>query len=281
MKKRVAAVILLAALILSGCAANRPPQETEASALRVSFIDVGKGDCILLEKDGAFVLIDAGYADTAKDVCAFLSERGVRTLDAMIITHYDKDHVGGASAVLEAFPVRQLYLPGYEGASKHYRSLMKTVIEQSLPYRQVTEDVSLELAGVDMTIYASDVAYVPAGEKEANDNDVSLVVAAKYKKDSYLFAGDLEKAGIKAYLAKDHGAFDVVKMPHHGGYEKNTIDFIKSVGPRIAVITDSGEEPGDSETFLLLDAARAQVYSTGTMGTFTITGTGEGKYAVS
>ncbi len=283
MKKRiVAALLALALLLTASCAAGNHPAEGEprGSELRVSFIDVGKGDCILIEKDGVFALIDAGYAKTADDVTAFLTERGVETLDAVIVTHYDKDHVGGASAVMQAFPVKQLYLPGYTGSGKHYTALMKTAVEQSLAYRQVTEDVSFTLAGVGFTIYASGVAYVPAGEKEANDNDVSLVISAAYGADSYLFAGDIEKDGIDGFLTKEPGRFDVVKMPHHGGCEKNTADFLGSVQPKIAVITDSADDPAEDKTLDLLARADAAVYRTAVRGTVTVIGTGAGTYTV-
>ena len=285
MKKRALTAALLAALflLLTGCAAARqgdPPQGPEPGEMRVTFFDVGKGDCILLEKDGAFLLIDAGYAETAPEVTAFLRERGVASLDAVIVTHYDKDHAGGVPAVLQAVPAERLYLPGYEGG-KQYQTLIKTVLEQDLPYRQVTEDVSFALAGAEITICASDVAYVPAGEKEANDNDVSLVISAVYGSDSYLFAGDLEKEGIASYLTKDRGRFDVVKMPHHGDKKKNTGDFITDVSPKIAVITDSAEEPAEDGTLSLLTKAGAKVFRTSVQGTVTVTGTGVGRYKVS
>lgn len=282
MKRLFAVLTALAALcaLLAGCAKTEQGTQNAAAEMRVTFLDVGKGDCILIEQNGAFALIDAGYADTAEDVIAFLREQGVETLEAMIVTHYDKDHVGGASAVARAFPVKQLYLPGYEGSSKHYTALMTAVAEQEIPCQQVTEDVSFTLAEIGFTVFASDVEYVSGGEKEANDNDVSLVVSATYGKDSYLFAGDIEKPGISAYLAAGHGTFDVLKMPHHGGEEKNTDDFLADVQPEIAVITDSADEPADEETLTLLSAAGAKTYRTSQSGAVTVVSCGEGTYRV-
>ncbi|MBQ6119319.1 MAG: MBL fold metallo-hydrolase, partial [Clostridia bacterium] len=216
-----------------------------------------------------------------EDVLACLRARGVPRLDALVITHYDKDHVGGAAAVVNAVPVKQVYLPGYEGHSKYYTALMKALVENDLPYRQVKEDVSFALSGVSIAVYASAVEYVYDGTKEGNDNNVSLVIAASYGQDSYLFAGDLEKAGISAYLEAGRGAFDVVKMPHHGSKKKNTDDFIADVQPKIAVITDSAADPAEAETLELLADAGADVYRTGQLGTVVITSTGRGTYSVS
>ena len=284
MKKLCAVLSALLALaaLLTGCEKKQPETaEEEGAPLRVTFFDVGKGDCILLEQDGAFMMIDAGYDETSGDVIAFLEEQGATALEALIITHYDKDHVGGAAAVVNAVPVKQVYLPGYEGHSKYYTALMKALVENDLPYRQVKEDVSFALSGVSIAVYASAVEYVYDGTKEGNDNNVSLVIAASYGQDSYLFAGDLEKAGISAYLEAGRGAFDVVKMPHHGSKKKNTDDFIADVQPKIAVITDSAADPAEAETLELLADAGADVYRTGQLGTVVITSTGRGTYSVS
>ena len=284
MKKRRRKLAALLALVLlltgcAGCGAAQKPWDA-AAELRVTFIDVGKGDCILIERDGAFALIDAGYRETAADVTAYLKDRGVTALEAFLVTHYDKDHVGGAAAVAEAFAVKQVYLPGYEGHSKYYTAFMQAVEAKSLPARRVTEDVTFDLSGVTFTVFASPVEYVYDGTQEGNDNDASLVVSAVYGQDSYLFAGDLEKAGISAYLAAGHGTFDVVKMPHHGSKKKNTDDFIADVQPKIAVITDSADDPAEDGTLKLLKKAAVTVCRTAVSGTVTVTSGGVGKYRV-
>ena len=282
--KRICAVLLALltlAVLTAGCAKRDDQTATDAAEqLRVTFIDVGKGDCILLEKDGVFALIDAGYEDTSDDVISFLKKQGVETLDAFIVTHYDKDHVGGAAAVAQAFAVKQCYLPGYTGHSKYYTALMKAIVERDLTYRQVTEDVSFTLSDVTVDIFASSVEYVYDGTEEGNDNDASLVISAVYGQDSYLFAGDLEKAGVSAFLAADRGTYDVVKMPHHGNAKKNTDDFIEAVRPKIAVITDGADDPAEEKTLNLLAQAGAKTYRTAEIGTITVISEGSGTYTV-
>jgi beta-lactamase superfamily II metal-dependent hydrolase len=158
---------------------------------------------------------------------------------------------------------------------------MKAIVERELTYRQVTEDVTFSLSGVTVDIYASPVEYVYDGTQEGNDNDASLVISAVYGQDSYLFAGDLEKAGISAFLAADRGTFAVVKMPHHGNAKKNTDDFIEAVRPQIAVITDSADDPAEDETLDLLAQADAKTYRTAELGTVTVKSSGDGTYTIS
>ncbi|MBQ3931173.1 MAG: MBL fold metallo-hydrolase, partial [Firmicutes bacterium] len=69
--------------------------------LKITAIDVGKGDCILLQRGDHAVLIDTGYEDTAGKVLGELGAAGVKKLEALILTHFHKDHIGGVSAVLK------------------------------------------------------------------------------------------------------------------------------------------------------------------------------------
>lgn len=275
---RLTACALGGVLLFSGAA---PAAEEAEAPLRVIFLDVGKGDCILLAKGESRVLIDTGYAETANDVIAALRQEGTERLDALIITHYDKDHAGGARAVLEKIPTGQVYLPGYDGDNKYYEIVAYTVQANSLPAVKVKEDVSFRVSGVDYEIFASPLEFVPGiGKEEGNDNDVSLVVAARQGQDSLLFAGDIEKEGISAYLAAGHGTFDVVKMPHHGQNESNSDDFIDQVRMKIAVVTDDAEEPMKKKMIKQLGAVGAEIYSSAANGRITVTCTGNGTYEV-
>ena len=78
---------------------QEPCSVGEEGCVRVSFIDVGKGDCILLQSGQSAALIDTGYDRTSNGVLSFLRGRGVDRLEFLIITHYDRDHVGGIRAI--------------------------------------------------------------------------------------------------------------------------------------------------------------------------------------
>ena len=263
-----------------GLAGAVAPAET-GEPLRVTFVDVGKGDCILLSRDGHHVLIDTGYAVTAGEMAAALAGAGADRLDALILTHYDRDHIGGTEAVLSRFSVDQIWLPGYTGDGKNYAATLYTVERSGIPATRVTEDVSFTFAGVEVEIFATRLRYVPgSGKDEGNDNDVSLVVTARYGKDTLLFAGDIEKEGISSYLAAGHGTFDVVKMPHHGQNESNTDDFVDQVGMKIAVITDSAEESVKKKVIKLINGAGAELYTSAQNGQITVICHGDGNYEV-
>ena len=276
---------MLCAVLMAGiaplAAGPAAARAEEAEPLKVTFVDVGKGDCILLGRGGSYVLIDAGYAETADQAISAIRQAGADHLDALIITHYDKDHAGGAEAVLRAFPVDRIYLPGYDGDNKVYSSLTYRIWAGSLPAEKVTADTSFTLSGVEYQIFATALTFVPGeGKEEGNDNDMSLVVTARYGEDSLLFPGDIELEGIAAYLAAGHGTYDVVKMPHHGQNEKNTDEFIAQTQMKIAVITDSEEEKVKKKVTKMLQAIGAEIYTSSDNGNITVICSGTGTYEV-
>lgn len=272
------AILTLFTVTACGCSKSKNNADTANTEMTVTCFDVGKGDCLLIEKDGTTVLIDTGYAATSDQIIAALEERQIESLDYMIITHYDKDHAGGAPYLLEKFPVGTLYLPAYEGNNKCYRLLASTCDTLQLQPQLVKETLSFTLAGVSWQIFPSDIVYDTDSGEEANDNDLSLVAGARYEKDSYLFAGDMEKAEIKSYLAAGHESYDVFKVPHHGNKAGNSDELIENVSPKIALITDSTDEPAESKLLSLLENASVTIYRTSLSGTITVTGTGSGSY---
>ena len=272
----------LMCVIILGAGISVQAAESQTDDMKVTFIDVGKGDCILIETGGQTVLIDAGYAETAGDVISYLQDSGIERLDYMIITHYDKDHVGGASDIATSFDIGQIYLPDYEGVSKYYIAFKSTIGLHGLNASRVSEALSFQISDAEFTIYPSGVSYTheTTGKEEGNDNDMSLVISLYYGDDSYMFAGDLEEEGVDNYLAADHGQFDVLKVPHHGIKEGNTEDFIADVQPKIAIITDGDKDKADKKVVKKLKKADSECYQSSECGTIIITGNGTGNYEV-
>ena len=88
--------------------------QSGAEGVRMTTMDVGKGDCILVQAGASSVLIDTGYENTSSKVVSYLRGQGVSRIDYLVVTHYDRDHVGGLRAIGEAFDIGAVLLPGYQ-----------------------------------------------------------------------------------------------------------------------------------------------------------------------
>lgn len=267
----VAACLLLGGCNLSGAGTGE---------FNVSVIDVGKGDCILLQSSDHSVMIDTGYDETVDDIEDYLSDEGVKELDALIITHYDKDHVGGAAELLDSIPVEKAYIPDYESTSSKYEDFAEKLYELDIDSEKVQESVAFTLGEIKYTIEPSGCTYVQNGDAEGNDNDMSLIVTAVYNKDSYFFAGDIEEEAIDKYLSRGGTQADVIKMPHHGRYSTNTEKLIENVSPQIAIVTDDNDNKLDKEVKALLEEREISTYCSRKCGNIKIKGKGTGEYEV-
>ena len=264
-------------------AAEGTDQESDEKAsqdrgeLQAVFFDVGKGDCILLTMGEDNVLLDAGYEETWQSVAKELKSMGIDSLDAMIITHYDKDHVGGAAEIADQIPVDIFYLPDYEGDEDKGGDLLDYIERKGLESVRVSEQKKLALGDAEIEV---DPALIQYDLQEKNDNDASLIVKIFYKEDEWLLPGDIEKDAIEVWLGENTQTFDILKMPHHGGKEKNTKELIENTDPEIAVITDSSLEEASEKVLKQLEKREITVYRSSVNGTITITSDGTGTYDV-
>lgn len=232
----------------------------QAAELRVDFYDVGKADAMLITTpDGTRVLIDTATNKEGKALVKRFEEEGIDTIDLMLITHFDKDHVGGADKILEDIRVAQVIVPTYDKESNQYEQFVEAL--QKSPQTQVTrmgaaERIDLQLGDVQMYITAAhETDY---GEDE--ENDFSLAVRLTYGDTRFFFTGDAEAPRQSELLMEGDVACDVLKVPYHGRLVSVSERFLTAAGPSIAFITDSDEEPANPLVVALLERLGAQVY---------------------
>lgn len=238
--------VLLAAMLLafSSCA---------AAQMRTTFYDVGKADAILVTTpEGYRILIDAATNKEGKKLAERLKKEGVERIDAMIITHFDKDHVGGADQILENFEVGTVYMPVYDKESKQHTQFLEALKEyppEKVEAMNIRSEILFEMPdGVGVRIGTAHETYY--GEDE--ENDFSLAVRMTYGNTKFLFAGDAENARQLELLSEGNVACDVLKVPHHGRFEKSSPAFLAEAAPKIAFISDDEDEPAEQAVVQLL-----------------------------
>ena len=223
----------------------------DGDRFRVTFLDVSQGDSAVLELPGGeVVLIDGGGSyerfDMGRGVVApYLWNRGIRTVDYVIATHPQLDHVGGLAYVLTHFPVRHYWGTGDVREEPFYLRLQRVLAEQGLREhiaraRQDVVEVGKCLLEV---LNPSDTIEVqPAGGRRRQQghalNNRSIVTALTCGRHKALFAADVE-AGALIRMGREHtrGSVDLVKVPHHGAASSYQREWLETVKPRYAVIS--------------------------------------------
>lgn len=263
-------ILLLLMTFLGGCEKKGFSADTDET-IKITFFDVGKGDAILIETGNTNLLIDAGYDNTFRAILDYLDQQEKSSLDYMVITHFDKDHVGGADRVLEALTVDRILQPDYESDSGQYLEYQEALAIAGQQPELVTDTRILSFDGAECLIYPP-----RKQEYKEEDNDFSLVISMTYKEQRFLFAGDSEKERLDELLSQSEFELrhDLLKVPHHGRKEKNSEEFLEAVSPEAAIITCSEEEPGDDKVRKILKQAGAQIFLT-SEGTVTCVSDGE------
>ena len=259
--RRLLALFLSMALVFfAGCAAKETPSAAEEprSGLEVTVLDAGKADAILLTTPASAVLIDCGEKGYGEEILGVLAARGVEKLDLLIVTHFDRDHVGGAAKVIGGIPIARVLQSGRPGDSGAYRKYIRALEKASLSPETVRETLSFTLDGAEYTVEPPQREHYDRDES----NNSSLIVTLVYGRTRLLFMGDAETARIAEYLASSPAPCDLVKLPHHGEKEKMLDALLAAVKPRYAVITCSAGAPEAASTAAALQTAGVESYPT-------------------
>lgn len=209
--------------------------------LTVVNLNVGKADAAVIMTGGHAGMIDTGLADSFDTIDAFLKENSIDTLDFLLLTHYDKDHIGSAVSILKNYHVKTLYLPDYVSNKALYPEVMENKELAETPVF-VDEVESFTIDKVKADIYpASDPASLLEDEKN-RDNDMSLVLMLNCGNKKLLFTGDVENSRMEQLLEDPYDlSCDWIKIPHHGNYDKKVKKLLKATGAEYAVVSTSTE----------------------------------------
>ena len=281
MKRIFLTVILLATVIFGGCGSQskndspaKPENQSEIKNesvaesstsvkgdLKISMLNVGQGDAILIQTGKQTVLIDTSDTDEREFLAKELEKLSVTKIDKLILTHPHADHIGNAKVLInpsskeikanpyfEKVSVAEVYDNGIAASSPLYKSYMKAVESKGITHGALKVGDTLDFGnGVKFQVLypTSEIVAAFNGGDKSDPNNESVVGKLTYKKFSMMFTGDAEKK-VESELWADNDAkvlkCDVLKAGHHGSYTASTENFVNTVNPSYVLISCGPDE---------------------------------------
>lgn len=231
-------LIFVAILLIASFSLMWLEEENERKMpLSVNYLDVGQGDATLIQYLGTYqILIDGGPSGKRllPELSSIISPTD-HTIELVILTHPDKDHLAGLIDVVENYSVKAVLSNGQEADTNIYRQY-KEVIQNKGIQEYVFKEGSRVLLGVDLELRSYNPDLVVEEKSDRNEN--SVVVRMDYGDNSFLFVGDADFATEKD-IASDEENVDVdwFKVGHHGSKNSTSDEFLQAVTPKWSIIS--------------------------------------------
>ncbi|NQT10995.1 MAG: DNA internalization-related competence protein ComEC/Rec2 [Desulfobacteraceae bacterium] len=250
--RRKAAVIVAAFVILAGSvdACYWVYNRFWRNDLRVTIIDVGQGSCALVElpKGRCFLIDGGGFSDNSifdvgeRIVAPLLWRKKIKTIDTMVLSHPNADHLNGLLYIARHFNVKKLWCNSDSADINSYREFMEIIRKnriETIAFKDMPR--SYEINGARLKILYPPKDYIDKrkNEKWRNINNNSLVIKVSFGSKSILFPGDIMACAERDIVAT-HGdglKSTVLIAPHHGSKTSSTAMFLEKIKPEIVIIS--------------------------------------------
>lgn len=210
--------------------------EGGGGTLTVAFLDVGQGDAIYIEApNGNQILIDGGSNKSVLRELSKVMPFYDRTIDIVLATHPDKDHIGGLVDVLDRFEVETFIEPGVSSDTAVYASLVRHIEQNKV--ESIIARRGQKIVLDDEVVFT--ILFPDRGVSGVGSNDASIVAQLVYGETEFLLTGDSPRK-IEKYLVSVDGKnlkSDVLKAGHHGSKTSSSELFVGFVSPKYGIIS--------------------------------------------
>ena len=238
-----------------------------------AMLDVGQGDALFIESPtGTQVLIDGGPPRKILGSLKRVMSPFDKSIDAVIITNPDQDHIGGLSDILKFYKVGKVFEPGTWSDSKIYQTLETEIKNKNIPNILAKKGMRLDLGdGVVL-----DILFPDQDVTDWQTNDGSIIAKLSYGNISFMLTGDATTETEKIILKENSFQklkSDVLKLGHHGSRTSTSREFLEAVSPRVALIsvgTKNKYGHPHQEIINILDEFKMKIFRTDLSGTILI-----------
>jgi competence protein ComEC len=201
------------------------------TGVKITFINVGQGECTLIHSPAGNILVDCGPASTGynageKIISPYLKRNGIDKIDILILTHNHNDHAGGVAYILKNFKVKNI-LTNFDDYGTYFENI---VTDKKINFNKIKCGDIIRMD--NLILY---VLYPFISEK----NGSPLAIKMKYKDSEILFSSDISKDE-EINIAESYGDFlksDILKVPHHGSRNSSSPEFLVRCKPSYSVIS--------------------------------------------
>lgn len=241
--------------------------------LTFSMLSVGQGDGLYIESPtGTQIMFDAGLPNKVLGPLARVMSPFDKSIDALVITNPDADHISGFLEILKNYKVGIVFESGTFNDSKIYQNLEAEIKRQNIPNVLVKKGMRLDIGGGAVI----DILFPDQDVSEWTANDGSVVAKLSYGEISVMLTGDAtaktEGIILKDFITSDL-ASTVLKVGHHGSRTSTSSEFTEAVAPKYAVISDGKDNKyghPHQETLDRLNNLGTQIFRTDLLGTITM-----------
>lgn len=200
----------------------------------IHFFDAGKADSCIIRIGESVVLIDTGEYTLKDKIFKYLSDYNISKIDYLIITHFDKDHVGSASYIIDSYDVSNVLESNSLKDSEYYDAYVDSLNRKGIVAITVSDNYSFNIDDARFVVNGPNIIY-----DTNSSNNSSLIVSVYYGNNGFLFMGDAENDRIEDFININNNRYDFIKIPYHGNYQKKLDDLLEEVTPKYAVVSTS------------------------------------------
>lgn len=221
--------------------------------MELIFFGLGDADSVLIRQGDKTLLIDTGEKHDGAYIVNSLLNLGVDKIDYLILTHPDKDHIGGAVDIIHTFEVGVIFQSAFQKGKETQQILNNMITKNEIETLIIDKPYEVSLGQVLVTIFPPDKDYYK------KSNDYSLMTLLTHGELNLFFGGDAEKKRLEEVLEYDLPKVTLYKVPHHGRGNSKSAHIIEKLSPKVAIITNYS---ADREVLEALELQNTKVYYT-------------------